>query len=49
LDVDSVSAEGAAVENPEQSEVKPGEGRRKYHLIIDAEQADHEDGKDNEI
>lgn len=46
--MDSVSAEGAEVENPEQSD-KPGEGRRKYHLIIDAEQADHEDGKDNEI
>ena len=41
LDVDSVTEESHSQENSEP--------RRRYHLIIDAEQADTEDGKENEI
>ena len=49
LDVDSVAEEvqSGAGEQPDES--KAPESRRRYHLIIDAEQADFEDGKDNEI
>ena len=44
LDVDSVTEEHHSVEDDSKAET-----RRRYHLIIDAEQADFEDGKDSEI
>jgi hypothetical protein len=42
LDVDSVTDSG-----PHSQE--KSEPRLRYHLVIDAKQADQEDGKDNEI
>lgn len=48
LDVDSVTEEHMSV-GGDADESKAVESRRRYHLIIDAEQADFEDGKDNEI
>jgi len=45
LDVDSVTEENHSVSNDSKVE----NTRRRYHLIIDAENADLEDGKDSEI